>query len=608
MGLLALSAMREALATFDERDRPAANRIVLYIRPPWDVPRDAWTELARSLAPLAIGAGLEKVVLRVRFPDGRDRVLDVEGLGEGVTVRERPPGQEPIRSLTPYRQKLLRANRFGAPYPYEIVRMLTPPAEAVARFPAGQFVEHDLDEQGTLVPVSRPYGMNTANIVVGLLRNDTEKVPEGMTRVALFGDPTRGLGNLAEPECRRIIAALDLAERMGVPVEWFALSSGAKIAMDSGTENMDWIGAVLRRLIEFTQRGGEVNIVVTGVNVGAQPYWNAEATMLMHTRGILVMTPASAMVLTGKQALDFSGGVSAEDNFGIGGFDRIMGPNGQGQYWAPTLADACDILLRHYEHTYVVPGERWPRRRATTDPVDRDVRSAPHTADRGQRHGNRRRDLLGHPQRRAQEAVRHALGDAGRGRHRLGAAGALGPMARRRDRDRVGCAHRRHPGVSARDRIAHGAPARIRAGRRPHLMVLRHAVPAVVAQAGTRHQRRQRQPAARRAGEPVRVRRLAGVDAPLAIGVRRRDRPRGDQLPRPDRLRGGLPLPRWCVRGVLQEAQRAAGDRRRRGLIRVGDRRCAGGCHRVRPGRRRPHGAGSSRARGGRAGARRDGI
>ena len=261
--------------------------------------------------------------------------------------------------------------------------MLTPPAGAVARFPTGQFIEHDLDEHGSLVPVSRPYGMNTANIVVGLLRNDTEKVPEGMTRVALFGDPTRGLGNLAEPECRRIIAGLDLAERMRVPVEWFALSSGARIAMDSGTENMDWIGAVLRRVIEFTQGGGEVNIVVTGVNVGAQPYWNAEATMLMHTRGILVMTPASAMVLTGKQALDFSGGVSAEDNFGIGGFDRIMGPNGQGQYWAPTLPDACDILLRHYDHTYVVPGEAWPRRRTTTDPVDRDVRSAPHAAVAG---------------------------------------------------------------------------------------------------------------------------------------------------------------------------------------------------------------------------------
>ena len=169
MGVLALSAMWEALATFDRRERPAANRIVLYIRPPWDLPRDAWTELAGSSAPLAVGAGLEKVVLRVRFPaDGRDRVLEVEGMGEGVTVRERSPGQDPIRSLTPYRQKVLRAKRFGVPYPYEIVRMLTPPAEAVARFPTGQFVEHDLDEQGTLIPVSRPYGMNTANVVVGL--------------------------------------------------------------------------------------------------------------------------------------------------------------------------------------------------------------------------------------------------------------------------------------------------------------------------------------------------------------------------------------------------------------------------------------------------------
>ena len=101
---------------------------------------------------------------------------------------------------------------------------------------------------------------------------------------------------------------------------------------------MDWISRVLRGIIEFTQDGGEINVVVTGINVGAQPYWNAEATMLMHTKGILVMTPDSAMVLTGKQSLDYSGGVSAEDNFGIGGYDRIMGPNGQAQYWAPDLS------------------------------------------------------------------------------------------------------------------------------------------------------------------------------------------------------------------------------------------------------------------------------
>jgi acetyl/propionyl-CoA carboxylase alpha subunit/acetyl-CoA carboxylase carboxyltransferase component len=382
IGLRALSAMREAAAGFAERERPAANRIVLNVRPLWPIPRADWPTLARSFAPLAAGAGLEKVVLRVRVRDGarsRDTVLHVEGLGrDGVTVRERSPGREPIRPLTPYRQKVMRAQRAGAPYPYEIVRMLTPPTGVLSRFPTGRFAEHDLDAAGGLMAVDRPHGLNRANIVVGVITNNTATVPEGMTRVALFGDPTRGLGNLAEAECRRIIAALDLAERMGVPVEWFALSSGARIAMDTGTENMDWVAAVLRRLIEFTQHGGAVNIVVTGINVGAQPYWNAEATMLMHTRGILVMTPASSMVLTGKQALDFSGGVSAEDNHGIGGFDRVMGPNGQAQYWAPTLEDACAILLRHYEHTYVVPGERHPRRAVTTDPVDRDVCRSPH--------------------------------------------------------------------------------------------------------------------------------------------------------------------------------------------------------------------------------------
>ena len=125
---------------------------------------------------------------------------------------------------------------------------------------------------------------------------------------------------------------------------------------------------MLRAIIEFTQDGGEINVVVTGINVGAQPYWNAEATMLMHTRGILVMTPDSAMVLTGKQSLDYSGGVSAEDNFGIGGYDRIMGPNGQAQYWAPDLSNAMDVLLAHYAHTYRAPGERFPRPAPTTDP------------------------------------------------------------------------------------------------------------------------------------------------------------------------------------------------------------------------------------------------
>jgi acetyl/propionyl-CoA carboxylase alpha subunit/acetyl-CoA carboxylase carboxyltransferase component len=395
----AFADMRSALRGQPHRQRPLRNRVMLYVRPVWDIPTGTWRSLAHQLAPQAADLGLEKVVARIRMLDGgtgepRDAVLDVENVADrAVTVRVRPPTDRRIQPLTEYRQKALRAERLGLPYPYEVIRMLTPPRGAPADFPAGDFTEYDLrdDENaradsggsraagaGELVPVSRPYGRNQAGIVTGVLTSYTSLVPEGIRRVVILGDPTEGLGSLAEPECRRILAALTLARRMRVPVEWFAVSSGAKIAWDSGTENMDWIAAVLRGLVEFTQSGGEVNIVVTGINVGAQPYWDAEATMLMHTRGILIMTPSSAMVLTGKKSLDYSGGVSAEDNFGIGGFERIMGPNGQAQYWAPTLAAACALLLRHYAHTYVVPGEQHPRRAPTSDPFDRDVCTFPH--------------------------------------------------------------------------------------------------------------------------------------------------------------------------------------------------------------------------------------
>ena len=125
----------------------------------------------------------------------------------------------------------------GLIYPYEIIKMLTPaPQDTRAEFPPGDFVEHDLDAAGDLVPVDRPYGQNKSNIIVGVIRNFTTQYPEGMTRVVLLGDPSKDLGAIAEPECRRILAALDLAKKKGVPLEWFTLSAGAKISMECGVE------------------------------------------------------------------------------------------------------------------------------------------------------------------------------------------------------------------------------------------------------------------------------------------------------------------------------------------------------------------------------------
>ncbi len=381
----ALAAIRSEQLRRAPEERLHWNRVLLYVYPPVTLTPEELQPIARRVARQTEGLGLEKVVLSATIVDPSDGTRRETALsisnpgGRGIVMRFATPSQQPLRPLTEYVQKVVRMRQRQLNYPYEVIQTLTPEANASgSELPSGQFTEMDLDERHRLVPVNRPYGNNVANVVVGVIRNFVPKYPEGMARVILLGDPSKELGSIAEPECRRILAALDLAESMGVPLEWFTLSAGAKISMQSGTENMDWIALVLRRLIEFTQAGGEVNVLVAGINVGAQPYWNAEATMLMHTRGILVMMPESAMVLTGKTALDYSGSVSADDNLGIGGYERVMGPNGQAQYWAQNLAEACRILMRHYEHCYVAPGERFPRPAATSDPADRDVRCFPH--------------------------------------------------------------------------------------------------------------------------------------------------------------------------------------------------------------------------------------
>ena len=371
-----LDGLRRAQAQRGERRRLDHNRVFLYAWPSIELPLTELASFARTSAPLTVGAGLDEIMLMSRIqeePGAAPRSVALRfsyrpGAGVTLTVTDRPT--EPLRPLDDYTQKVLRSRARGTVYPYELAPLLAGPD--------GSFVAHDLDDAGRLVPVSRPAGSNRAGIVAGLVTTPTPRYPEGMTRVALFGDPTKALGTVAEPECALMIAALDLAQERGLPVEWFALSSGARISMESGTENMDWVARGLRRIITFTQAGGEINVLVAGINVGAQPYWNAEATMLMHTKGILVMTPDSAMVLTGKHSLDYSGGVSAEDNFGIGGYDRVMGPNGQAQYWVPNLTAACDLLFAHYEHTYIAPGERWARPAPTEDPTDRDVCVFPH--------------------------------------------------------------------------------------------------------------------------------------------------------------------------------------------------------------------------------------
>ena len=166
MGLQSIIAMRRARAAYSGRDKPQANRITLLVRPAWDVPRENWSDLADMLVPLAGGAGLELVVIRtsIREADGslRPTVLNVDGIIQrSITVTEEPPRDDIVRPVTRYRQKVLTAQRFGVPYPFEILRMFAPPPGTVSKFKPAHFVELDLDESGEqLVEVQREPGLN----------------------------------------------------------------------------------------------------------------------------------------------------------------------------------------------------------------------------------------------------------------------------------------------------------------------------------------------------------------------------------------------------------------------------------------------------------------
>jgi acetyl/propionyl-CoA carboxylase alpha subunit/acetyl-CoA carboxylase carboxyltransferase component len=379
--------LRTVLQTHDPRRRLQWNRIAIFIAPSIFVDPEVASDIARRLAPATRHLGLEKVIVKLNRLDREnpDRPAEpwelvITDTGEQLEVDWREPHRTVLAPTQEYERKVVAARRRRLIYPYEIVKMLVSESPDGSRAD-GSFEEFDLDATspgGVAVSVAdRPYGQNQSAVVFGLIRTPTEKVPEGMLRVLVLSDPTMGMGALSAPECDRLVAAFDLAESLGVPLEWVPVSSGAKIAMDSGTENLDATARVVRRIVLFTQAGGVVHVIVQGVNVGAQSYFDALATMLTHTTGVLIMTQNASMVLTGRAALEASGAVSAEDEIAIGGFERIMGPNGEAQYFARNLADAYRILYEHYGYTYIVPGEDGPRVFSTTDERERSIGDSP---------------------------------------------------------------------------------------------------------------------------------------------------------------------------------------------------------------------------------------
>lgn len=347
--------------------------------------------------------------LRWRCAAG-DVVEAGDALGEVEDVARVPPTSGRARPPRP-------------PTPRQVVDLVCGPQAAPELGPCargGTFVEHDLvpSEVSLATPdtgdrlrsvADDPTFARGCGVMVGVMTHRLDGHPQGVSRVWIGGDPARSMGAVSEPECRRIIAAIDLAERLGVPLEWVAVSAGARIAWDTGTENMDWCAAVVARLVRFTQRGGQVIVVVNGINVGAQSYWNAEATMLGHHKGMLVMLPEQAMVLTGKRALALSGGGTHRDDAAIGGYDEVMGPNGQAHHRAADLVEAYRLVFTHHTLCTRRRDER-PPAVATLDPLDRDVCTDPYPEPEPFETVGDILEELTHPGRKQAFAIRPVMG------------------------------------------------------------------------------------------------------------------------------------------------------------------------------------------------------
>ncbi len=196
----AVEGIRHLQAHRKPSRRAQWNRIALYVWPVIGLSPAEVGTMVRRLSSSMRGLGIEMLLVwgRVAETDGRvrDRVIRFfTPSGSGVVTEIDEPPTHPLNPYDEATERIVSARRRGALHPAEIVKMLAPVRSgdgAPADQPAGDFTEYDLDDAGRLVPVERQLATNPAGIVVGVVRNYSDRYPEGMQRVALFGDPTQG--------------------------------------------------------------------------------------------------------------------------------------------------------------------------------------------------------------------------------------------------------------------------------------------------------------------------------------------------------------------------------------------------------------------------------
>ena len=94
----------------------------------------------------------------------------------------------------------------------------------------------------------------TSAVVFGVIRTPTREGARGHGARARALGPDARHGRARPPRSATAWWPRSISpKRCACPVEWVPISSGARIAMDSGTENLDATARVVRRIVEFTQ-------------------------------------------------------------------------------------------------------------------------------------------------------------------------------------------------------------------------------------------------------------------------------------------------------------------------------------------------------------------
>jgi len=392
-----INSMRASLQNCKPEQRPAWNRMNFQVMPVVDASEEeAYGYIAKLVAGSSIEQrlNLEKIVFKFKLKNSKSPVgFDIvfieasELLGIHYKLKLKKIDEE-IRhdfispaSSTELREQQMRSK--GGTWAYRIPGILSSAAEKFSKVKQQEpFVELDLDpssividpktntldyNRGTLIPVMRPLGENQAGVIMGILSNDLG-LGFPVKRLIILGDITHlNRGAITAEECARINAAIRLASRERIPIDWFSASYGVEIKSDKGVESLDASSSTTREIILHCHHHGlQINLIIDDTNIGAQSYWDALAGIMHQTTGLLIMTPRGSMALTGPNALACAMHSTAhsldvpqlaKELFpkglqSLSGYELVHGPNTDALMHAKDLQEACEFLIRHHFYTY----------------------------------------------------------------------------------------------------------------------------------------------------------------------------------------------------------------------------------------------------------------